>query len=189
MRRSQALAVAAIVLTGLAGCGSPGEGEAGNAGGAKVATLQSAAPGPTASASKVPERPRERLDTTQEEFEALLAPYNKCLKDHGVTDLSKARKLINESGPEADTFRAANKICETQYYPLPPWERDPANPEAKDFAVAVVKCLKEKGVEYVEVSENGLGWAFGGDQNDSRSISLGMEKSPECEREVAAAMK
>jgi hypothetical protein len=87
--------------------------------------------------------------------------------------------------PSKAVADAAEKECRPKY-PLPPWELDPANPEAKDFARAVVQCLKAKGVKYVEVNPDGPGWSFGGPQNDAQSISKGMELSPACEREVAA---
>ncbi|BFU45239.1 hypothetical protein [Krasilnikovia sp. MM14-A1004] len=189
MRRSHVLAVVAIALTATSACGSA---EKASDGGAKVATLTSPQVSPSASAGA--QRPRERLDTTAEEFEAMLAPYNKCLKEHGysVRDAKRAadrRQSGVEAAPEQQKQDEAFRTCEAQYYPLPPWEKDPANPEARDFAVAVVKCLKRKGVKYVEVSDDGLSYALGGKNNDSRSISMGMDLAPDCEREVAAAKK
>jgi hypothetical protein len=181
--------VAAIVLTVLTGCGSPKPAGDSATSEAKVATLASAAP--SAKPSPTSQRPRERLDTTSEEYEALLAPYNKCMKEHGVDTMEK-RKLAQDAAArpatsaEEEQLSAANKICEPQYFPLPPWEKDPANPDARDFAVDVVKCLKGKGVKYVEVSDDGLSYALGGDQNDPESISKGMDLAPDCEREVAA---
>ncbi|GAA2552316.1 hypothetical protein GCM10010435_23240 [Winogradskya consettensis] len=188
MRRSHVL-VAAIAVAALTGCGSPQQAEAPAKNDAKVATLVSAAP--SAKPSPTSQRPRERLDTTSEEYEALLAPYNKCMKEHGVDTMEK-RKLAQDAAArpatsaEEEKLTAASKICEPQYFPLPPWEKDPANPEARDFAVAVVKCLKGKGVKYVEVADDGLSYALGGDQNDPESISKGMDLAPDCEREVAA---
>ncbi|WP_412751113.1 hypothetical protein [Krasilnikovia sp. M28-CT-15] len=189
MRRSQVLAVVAIALTATAACGST---EKASDGGAKVATLTSPEARPSASAAA--QRPRERLDTSPEEFEAMLAPYNKCLKEHGisVTDAKRAAdraKPGDASSPEQQKADESFRSCEAQYYPLPPWEKDPANPEARDFAVAVVKCLKKKGVTYVEVSDDGLSYALGGRNNDARSIRMGMDLAPDCEREVAAAKK
>ena len=193
MRRSHILvaAIALTALTALTACGSSKAADTEEKSDAKVATLVSNAP--SAKPSPTSQRPRERLDTTSEEFEAMLAPYYKCLKEHGVTN--ENRKLAQDSAArpattaEERTMSEANKICEPQYYPLPPWEKDPANPEARDFAVAVVKCLKEKGVKYVEVADDGLGYALGGDQNDSASIRKGMDLAPECERKVAAEKK
>jgi hypothetical protein len=190
MRRC-VLAGAAVAVFLLSACGSSG-GESEADGGAKVATLQSAAPGgePAAAASKKPERPREKLGMTGEEYEALLEPYNRCMREQGF-DSSEAKKraadaAVAGAAAEDDAAVKANRICEPQYMPLPPWEKDPANPEARDFAVDVVKCLKNKGVKLVEVAEDGISIALGGEQNDSRSIRLGMEHMSGCEREVAA---
>ncbi|GAA1647349.1 hypothetical protein [Actinoplanes couchii] len=184
--RSRVLLVAAIALTAMSACGStPAEEKPAATG--KVATLQSAAP--SAAPSKADQRPRERLDTTPEEFELLMAPYNKCMGENGWNpkgDGSGSMQLKPGTAKDEEQWQKANKICEPQYMPLPPWEKDPANPEARDFAVAVVKCLKKAGVEYVAVSDDGIGIALGGDDNDSKSISLGMEKIPDCERQVAA---
>ncbi|GAB2611548.1 hypothetical protein Aab01nite_66890 [Paractinoplanes abujensis] len=192
MRRSQALVVAAVALTALSACaGGSGSGSGKTEGDAKVATLTSAAPQKTEKAEKAAQRPRERLDTTPEEFEAMLGPYNKCLKERGYAPDDLKRKAVSDAaapavGPASEAMDEAYRVCEAQFYPLPPWEKDPANPEARDFAVAVVKCLKNKGVKYVEVAEDGLSYALGGDQNDRRSITMGMDLAPECEREVAA---
>ena len=193
MRRSQLPAVALVTLVALLPACSAGEPEAGP----KVATLTSA--GPSAVAASAPaQRPRERLDTTDEEFEAMLAPYHKCLKDKGYdsTDAKEAAVAAMDgdaakavTGAEAERMDETFRACEAQFYPLPPWEKDPANPEARDFAVAVVACLKDRGVEFVEVADDGISLSLGGDRNDSRSITKGMDLAPDCEREVAAATK
>ncbi|MFG1993884.1 hypothetical protein ACGFJ7_28295 [Actinoplanes sp. NPDC048988] len=190
MRR---LVVAVVALSALTACDKPAE----DTSTAKVATLvsPSASASAPASASPKAQRPRERLDTTPEEFEALLGPYNKCLSDHGGmvkgSTIEQERKKaqtgpVGVSGKQTEKFEAANKICEPQFYPLPPWEKDPANPEAKDFARETVKCLKQKGVRYVEISDDGLSIALGGDQNDAKSISMGLDLIPGCERDIAA---
>ncbi|MDM4722836.1 hypothetical protein QTQ03_25740 [Micromonospora sp. WMMA1363] len=189
------MVVAAIALTALSACASTeqSDGDRSTAGdGAKVATLTS--PGSNPSASAQAQRPRARLDTTPEEWEALLAPYNKCMREHGV-DSDVDRKKAQDSGVRVATseeqrkLTEANQICEPQYYPLPAWEKDPANPEARDFALAVVDCLKDKGVEHAAVGGDGVSLELGGDKNDARSIRLGLEKAPECERQVAAATR
>ncbi|MEV6304315.1 hypothetical protein AB0M02_33255 [Actinoplanes sp. NPDC051861] len=182
--RGRAVAVlVAVAFTALPACGSAEP----SAEAPRVATLQSAAAEPSASATAKAERPRERIGMTSEEYEALLEPYNKCMREQGF-DPVDARKKAEAAADSAEGERAekANRICEPQFLPLPPWEKDQANPEARDFALAVVKCLKGKGVEYVEVSEDGISIALGGDHNDPRSISLGMEHIPDCERQVAA---
>ncbi|GGN97289.1 hypothetical protein GCM10010112_89390 [Actinoplanes lobatus] len=189
MRRCVLVGAVAAVFV-LSACGSPGDASTADSG-TKVATLRSAAPegGPSAAASR-PERPREKLGMTAEEYEALLEPYNKCMREQGF-DAQESRKkaadaaVVAESGDDDAAVRA-NRICEPQFLPLPPWEKDPANPEARDFAVGVVKCLKGKGVKLVEVSEDGISIALGGEHNDALSIRLGMEHMSACEREVAA---
>ncbi|GIF44524.1 hypothetical protein [Actinoplanes xinjiangensis] len=187
MRRNAALMFAAVALTALPACGSPEKAD--EQGAPRVATLQStAATAPSAAASKKAERPRERLDMTPEEYEALLEPYNRCMREQGF-DVQLERKqaeLAPADSAQEEKAEKASQICEPQFLPLPPWEKDPANPEARDFALDVVKCLKREGVKFVEVSEDGISIALGGDQNDSRSISLGMDRIPDCEREVAA---
>ncbi|GIF23939.1 hypothetical protein BJ973_004552 [Actinoplanes tereljensis] len=180
-----ALVIAAIALSS---CDSP-EPRPEQTGG-KVASLTSAAP----KASAKPERPRERLDGTPEEYEALLGPYNKCLKEHGA--LPKSEWYQNGQVPEksklielADKATEADRICGPLYSPLPPWEKDPANPESRDFARDVVKCLKGKGIKYVEVGDNGVDVELGGANNDMPSIRNGLDLIPACEREVAAKLK
>lgn len=189
------MVVSALALSVLSACGSSddaGKGDKSAVGGdPKVATL--ATGGATPSASPRAQRPRERLDTTPEEFEAMLAPYNKCMKEHGA--LLRSDRRTNGNGPRPATDKEiqasdeANRVCEPQYFPLPPWERDPANPESRDFAREVVKCLKSKGVKYVEVGDNGLDIELGGEKNHSQSISRGLDLMPDCERQAAAKLK
>lgn len=189
MRRYRVLVVSAIMLIALSACGGPAEnGKEEPASEARVATLTTPSAEPSASKA---ERPRLRLDTTTEEFVAMLGPYKNCLKEQGVEppEGESDRPPSVETPEGLEKFEAAKRICEPQFYPLPPWEKDPANPESRDFALAVVQCLKDKGVKYVEVAEDGTSLALGGDQNHSQSISLGLEFAGECEREVAAKMK
>ncbi|BAL87831.1 hypothetical protein AMIS_26110 [Actinoplanes missouriensis 431] len=191
MRRNAGLMFAAVALIALPGCGSSGGQEKTDAGGApRVATLQSGPATPSAAAPVKTERPRERLDMTAEEYEVLLEPYNKCMREQGFDPVGSRKKagLAAEpsDGEKAKAAERANQVCEPQFLPLPPWEKDPANPEARDFALDVVKCLKREGVKFVEVGEDGVSIALGGDRNDKRSITLGMDRIPDCEREVAA---
>ncbi|MEV4640635.1 hypothetical protein AB0J80_25155 [Actinoplanes sp. NPDC049548] len=179
------LLVALAMLVPVQACSS-GSGQDGDR---QVATLASAGSTPAASASAAAaKRPRERLDTTPEEFEAMLVPFNKCVREHGAKPKEDWRGQV-PSKSEIQKLEAANKACEPLYYPLPPWEKDPANPEAKDFARDVVACLKGKGVKYVEVGENGVDISLGGEQNDRGSITKGMDLMPACEREVVANRK
>lgn len=55
----------------------------------------------------------------------------------------------------------------------------------------MVQCLREKGVRYVEVvndpGESTVSYAFGGPNNDSESITLGLDHAEECE--IASSTK
>ena len=180
-----------LVLVAVLAAGSACSADSPEPAAPKVATLSSpdSAPAGSAPASAAPERPRERLDTTPEEFETMLAPYNKCMVAHGAIskgDLAAGGQPRPATKAQNEEFEKAHRICEPLHFPLPPWEKDPANPEAKDFAREVVKCLKGKGIRYVEVSEDGISISLGGENNHSQSISKGLDLAPKCEREVAA---
>ena len=189
-----ATALALTALVALSACGSSSGTE--QAGGAQVASLATTAAGSSEAAQPKEtnaQRPRERLDSTPEELEALQVPFDKCLKKSGLGDQTKMKEASDQAtrgnGKISKTQMAAYRACEEQYLPLPPWEKDPANPEAKDFARDVVACLKGKGVKYVEVGDNGVNIELGGEHNDSRSIQKGLELIPACERDVAARKK
>lgn len=175
--------VAAVVVLGGTACSSPA-GEPAPAGKPEVATLRSAGTvAPSASAAAAAPAPRERIDGTDADYQALVKPWEQCMTRHGLG--GKGERLSDNKMPGKKVADAAEKECRP-LFPLPPWELDPANPKAEDFARDVVKCLKGKGVRYVEVNSDGPGWSFGGPQNDAASISKGMDLSPACEREVAA---
>ena len=190
MRRIRMVLVTAVALSA---CGSSGEAE--KDGDTHVASLATPEASTAAAKKEKADPPRARLDTTQEEYDALLVPYQKCLKRNGLT--FKEGKLLDDQSARSaappskkvEKQVVAYKSCEKQFYPLPPWEKDPANPGARDFAAAVVKCLKNKGLKDAEVSEDGLGTSFGDEQNDSRTIDMRWELTAQCEREVAAASK
>ncbi len=185
------LMVMAMAITMLSGCSSSGETSADAQ--AQVATLStSAAEKSTEQQPAKKEPPRERLDMTAEEIEALMVPYFTCLKDSGFTDQLQWKKAADRShsssGSESGSAKqkkeaAAYRACEEQYLPLPPWEKDPANPEAADFAREVTQCMKQKGVKDAGVDADGQV-----EMDSGRGISMGeaMEISAQCERETAA---
>jgi hypothetical protein len=151
-------------------------------------TTPSSAAAPTSAAQE--QRPRERLDMTPEDFEALYAAYDRCMAQFG---LDKKGQIANgQAGvqPVKEDVDKALKACESKD-PLPPWEKDVNNPDAVDFAARVVQCLRDKGVRYVEVhNEPGaeaVSYAFGGPNNDAASITLGLEHAKECE--IASSKK
>ena len=164
-------ALAALVV--LAGCSTPPSPEE------DVATLQTTGSGASVTAPSTEpaaSRPRERLDMTPEELEGLWTTYNQCLTDNGVD-----KRAVDESNGEAACL---------DKQPLPPWEYDVANPESADFLHSIVQCLRGKGIRFVEESPLEPGAdrhsiALGGEQNDSESITKGMDLIPVCEKELS----
>ncbi len=178
-RQTVAVVMLAAVVLVTSACG-------GTAPTPHVATLDTdgATPGPTPTPTAGDAgRPRERIDMTKDELTALQAPYLSCLKEHGLDMKDRDSQAFI-----AQDKQEANEACE-RFDPLPPWEVDANNPQAADFVVKVVDCLRAKGVKYVEVGsgdEGIVGPSFGGPQNDAQSITRGLQLTPECEKEVAA---
>jgi hypothetical protein len=181
--RGVALAAAVVVL---GGCSTPPEQEP------NVATLETTGSSPTAtSEAPTPSRPRERLDMTPEELDALYRAHSTCLAENGY-DTGKGEggggSPVEGRVPDESKRPAAEAAC-LHLDPLPPWEYDVANPESADFVHTLVRCLRDKGVRYVEESslEAGAdrrGVSLGGPDNDSESISKGLELIPTCEKEL-----
>ncbi|MDX3659311.1 hypothetical protein PV646_18550 [Streptomyces sp. ID05-26A] len=153
---------------------------------ASISTPQSSSP-PSAAQEQ---RPRERLDMTNEDVEALYVPYNQCMASFGMDKKGRADESSGRPQPTKEELDKALQVCEVKT-PLPPWEKDVTNPEAVDFANRVVQCLRGKGVRYVEVhNEPGsdtVSYAFGGPNNDAASITLGLEHVKGCE--IASSKK
>jgi hypothetical protein len=153
---------------------------------ASISTPPSSA-APTSAAQE--QRPRERLDMTPEDLEALQVPYDQCLAGFGLDKKGRAAVGGGPQPPKEEVDKAL-QACESKT-PLPPWEKDSTNPEAVDFANRVVQCLRGKGVRYVEVLvEPGspiVTYALGGPNNDAASITLGLEHAKECE--IASSKK
>ncbi|ACZ21300.1 hypothetical protein Sked_13600 [Sanguibacter keddieii DSM 10542] len=138
---------------------------------------------------------RLRLDMTEEEEIEAQAGYDRCTMDHsGIpagagSDAGGTEGGTGPASPEqAAADREATEHC-ASLLPLAPWEYDPQNPDALNFVQAVVDCLHDRGVTYVEVVQDDgrIGVALGGPSNDSRSISLGMELHDQCETSVVDA--
>jgi hypothetical protein len=177
-------------LAVLAGCSTPLQADD------HVATLETtgSAP-PSVTVSSTPpaaSRPRERLDMTVDEINEMYETYDNCLGEHG---LPKGKADRGDTGPAQDqrpdrgNEAAAEAACVGQE-PLPPWEYDTANPESADFVHGVVQCLRAKGVKYVDEEpatpgENRRVISFGGPNNDSDSISKGLNLIGSCEKEQA----
>ncbi|GAB3271668.1 hypothetical protein [Kineosporia babensis] len=174
-------AVALFLVAGLAACSGESSDTAQPQDGPSVASLTTQSAETVAAQEPDSGQPRERFGMTDAELEALQQPYLNCMKENGVDVLGD-----RQAAKDSDQAQQANAKCEN-LLPLPAWERDSSNPEARDFARDVLACLKEKGVEYVEVSQDGVSLAYGGKDNDQRSVTMGLELTPECEREVVAA--
>jgi hypothetical protein len=182
--------VGLALLAVLAGCSTPPAQED------HVATLETTGSSPTvtvSSATPPASRPRERLDMTSEESEELFQPYNQCLTDHGVGKGVPQGDGTGQAAPvdvpSAEDEAAADAACIGKK-PLPPWEYDVANPESADFVHAVVQCLRDKGVKFVDEEpatpgEDRRVISFGGPDNDSESISKGLNFVGACEKESA----
>jgi hypothetical protein len=178
-------------LAVLAGCSTPPQPDD------HVATLETTGSAPTSvTVSSTPpaaSRPRERLDMTNDEINEMYETYNQCLGEHG---LPKGKPTggagtgpVQEQRPDPGDEAAAEAACIGQK-PLPPWEYDVANPESADFVHAVVQCLRDKGVKYVDEEpatpgEDRRVLSFGGPNNDSESITKGLNLVGTCEKEQA----
>lgn len=173
------------LLLMLAACSSP---PAAQPGVASISTPGSSSATATSAAQE--QRPRQRLDMTPEDIDALYAAYDRCLGQFGLDKSSQVAAHKSGALPPKEELDKALKACESKD-PLPLWEKDVTNPEAVDFANRVVQCLRGKGVRYVEVhNEPGaemVSYALGGPNNDSASITLGLEHAKECE--IAASRK
>ncbi|ONI81338.1 hypothetical protein ALI144C_20920 [Actinosynnema sp. ALI-1.44] len=150
----------------------------------QVASVRTSDTSPPVSGRQAQERPRFRIDMTDDEQKALYDPYRKCMSEHGI-----AVRDPTVPKPPKDKLDAAAKACDP-LLPLPAWENDINNPEAFDFNRRVVSCLRAKGVKFVEVDKNEesgmVGPSFGGPQNDQDSIDKGLKFTSKCEQEVAA---
>jgi hypothetical protein len=180
-------AVGLALLVVLAGCSTPPVQDDG------VATLETTGSAPPATSNSSPDagRPRERLDMTQDEIVEMAENYDRCLADNGY-DVTKAKQEADQaaqSGESESKYAAAEAACVGKK-PLPPWEYDTANPESSDFVHAVVQCLRDKGIRYVEEAPLNPGddrraLSLGGENNDQDSITRGMNLIPTCEKEMA----
>jgi hypothetical protein len=182
------VAASALILLGACSIQAPPSTQV-----ATISTAGSATPSTTPATSTDPDngRPRERLDMTGTDVQALDTPYQTCMAQNGGRAKIPGVGPSNQAQAKVDSDQAdakAQAVCLSKK-PLPPWELDSSNPHAADFVHAVVQCLRNKGVKYVDEEPpqgDRMIYSFGGPQNDAASISKGMELAPTCEKEVAA---
>ncbi|SMC82740.1 hypothetical protein [Lentzea albidocapillata] len=176
-------ATLALLLLLLAACSKP-EAQP------QVASISTPPSSAAPTSASQEQRPRERLDMTPEDLEALNVPHDQCMAGLGLDRKGRAAEGSGRPQPTKEELDKALQACESKD-PLPPWEKDSTNPEAVDFANRVVQCLRGKGVRYVEVhNEPGsemISYALGGPNNDAASISLGLEHAKACE--IASSKK
>ncbi|MEV0615352.1 hypothetical protein AB0I81_18685 [Nonomuraea sp. NPDC050404] len=184
--RIAGLALLAVLA---AGCSTPPAQQG------RVAAPEATGPSPKAvsasSTTLTASRPRQRLDLTADEIHALTETYHKCLADNGYdTVKAKEAAAAGKKVPDESNRPAAEAACLSKK-PLPPWEYDLANPESPDFVRAVVQCLRDKGVRYVDEvppspdpnEDRRSQIALGGPNNDAQSVSKGLDLLPICEKE------
>ncbi len=141
-RMSLGTALAAAIVT-LTGCGSSAGNPDGAAKAPDVASLTTTASAAAPAAEE--QRPRLRVDMSEEEEQAMWAGWAACLAEHGDTAYADklARREIKDV-PE-DVRNAARKACVPKE-PLGFWQEDPKNPEAADIKREVDQCIRSKGV-------------------------------------------
>ena len=157
----------------------------------QVASLSSGGSAPaSAAATTTQDRPRLKLNMTQQDWDVALAPYNKCLLAHGLTGDGGKIGLPQVRAGQQALVTEAQDAC-AALFPLPAWENDPKNPDALDFNRRVVACLHAKGVQQVEVdtvTDHGFQefeLAFGGPDNDPQSITLGLRYVQSCQQQAS----
>lgn len=213
MRRPMTIRAATLTLTAcamtagaLAGCGSGAQASTGAPAARPADTpptvarqAQTATTHPNtrrhqpAQAPPPRSRPREQLDASSSQLQALYVPYDRCLAQH-VTP-SEAERFANHHihiPPYKMAGPAALRAC-LPYKPLPPWQYDPSNPKALGFVEQVVVCLHQSGIRYAQVINrpgvDEIEIALGGPHNDTSSISEGMNDIPICDQKVLKAQR
>jgi len=169
---------------------------AGSPASASPGALASSSPGTSASAvTFTSSRPRERLDETPAQTEALYAPWDECMTAHGAgtgaASTQATQAAAQGGGPmgSIDNFphaTQADRAACLHLEPLPPWQYDPANPKAMGFVQRVVACLHQHGVQYAQVvpTSGRIEIALGGPQNNGASVGAGLQLVPTCDQQV-----
>lgn len=179
------IALLALLTACSAAAPTDGRSDADDSG--DIASLETEAPASSEAAdplfAEYGEPVRLRLDMSDQESADAWAPRDRCFDDHYESTPSSGEGLMSAESGDPAAAAAAEELC-LRLAPLPPWELDAQNPDALRFAQAVVDCLREGGVREVAISEpddfGQIGFALGGEANDSASISLGMELTPVC---------
>ncbi|MFD0746059.1 hypothetical protein ACFQ1L_32600 [Phytohabitans flavus] len=133
-----------------------------------------------------------RLDSTDEEENAMWEAYRICLHDHGVKE-NKDRAaavgpghglILDQSGEPKEAYVAcANKL------PLQPPELDPdKNPNYVSQWNDYVQCLRGRGMK-VHALPDGSGWTWDDGVTSSPPQDVQIKAEKECTMEIFGAKK
>jgi hypothetical protein len=118
----------------------------------KVASLSSTAPKTSAGTASTDNRPRHRVDETRADYDRIIQPWEKCMKDNGA-DTSQMPPSITGAAQWSKDHARAGDTCR-QLMPLMPWGLDKANPQYRDNVHQWVKCMTDKGLSVVETPDD-----------------------------------
>jgi hypothetical protein len=111
-------------------------------------------------------RPQERLDDTPQEHQALIQAWDDCLVAHGAQTSTSRQAGVMGATTIVEPIPDSAKAACTDKLPLLPPELDPAqNPHYRDDSVALVACLRGRGVmvhltQDTSVYAGGLSWTY-----------------------------
>ncbi|SNT65643.1 hypothetical protein SAMN05421812_12492 [Asanoa hainanensis] len=183
-RSTSLLAVAVLLAAALAGCGGTSTTDTGSG---QVASLTT--PDVTASATGAATdggRPQLRLDSTDEEENALWQAYNVCLFEHGVkkNEGRSAGAAGDGTGLSLDQSgepKAAYVACQNKL-PLQPPELDrDKNPNYVSQWNDYVQCLRKRGAN-IHSLPDGSGWTWDDDVNTA-GPGLDEDELPKAEKD------
>ena len=168
--RTKTLAAALLSVCLLSACSEPEEKKA------DIATLQSTAPAPAATATAGgPERPVVRPDDGPEEFDRYVEVWGACLRKEGATTDTGIKPRIRQDAKG----QAAAKKCD-HLYPETWMEREArTNPDYVDLLRVTAQCLKSRGHD-VTVGGDPVAIMYG----DNTSANKAYDDEQECQRDA-----
>lgn len=187
VRRTACLVALSAVVLSASACSQGGE-----SGDRKVASLPATQQGESAEESAddkttapEAERPHIRLDTSDEESEAIYQSWYKCFKDNGgvvrAVPVEKVRREGMIEGDKEEQPPATLRACATKEPVTPPELDRERNPEYLDDYRDWVKCINDKGLR-VHALPNAEGWNYDDSvSQDERSSVRNQEIVDSCQ--------
>jgi hypothetical protein len=124
---------------------------------------------------------RHRVGETEEEWRAVVEPWNRCMKEHSA-DVDTQPHNITDADRWMVEHSAAVDACKP-VAPLPPWGEDPANPEYRDNIHQWVKCMNDRGLKTIETPDDEeQPWTYAGTSGLAPAQQSRIEH--ECEMET-----